>query len=281
MWHTLFCIPFQWTKLVGLCLFLNVLHFYLKFNLCSYDVSLIYSRFKDQKKPSFFRSFILPGSDRGKSCFGNMMSKQTLGIQIQIQMVVQRIIPVFSGLQWLPRSNIESDIRWSFSTNTTFDALSGQTHSPSEMLLQLVQIESNLAFTDNLPISVCKNCLMDRSRSWLWGHSASLSLPRSLFALTHLHFNTPTHDADCDPFPSALARTGSGSAWPHVFCGHASDLTARPEHTPDSHDFCRRVFTNASQQFVYLIVRSQKSVSLLVTVIHRLWQKQSVHSSCP
>lgn len=34
--------------------------------------------------------------------------------------------------------------------------------TPTKMLLQMVQIESNLAFTDNLPISVCKNCLLDQ-----------------------------------------------------------------------------------------------------------------------
>lgn len=69
------------------------------------------------------------------------------------------------------------------------------------MLLRTLEIESNLVFTDNLPIAVCGKQFIGSVKVLIVGTLwASLSPPLSLFALTH----TPTHppEADCDPLPS-------------------------------------------------------------------------------
>lgn len=143
-------------------------------------------------------------------------------------MVIQRMIHSFSSLQWLPSPQIESDVWRSFhkpfiwrhtleNEGTSF--LFGWTHSTTKMLLQMVQIESNLAFTDNLPISVCKNCLLDRSRSWLWGHSQRPCLCLYPSSLWHIFPSLPP--------PTTLTVTLFHPLFPKQEVGHLDLMSSR------------------------------------------------------
>lgn len=92
-----------------------------------------------------------------------------------------------------------------------------------------------MTILDNLALSVCKNCILDRFRSASWGHSHHPFpfLYLSLF-LIHLPFNTTSQYADSDPIPSVPPQRASVSAGSHVLWSHTSDLKARAKRTPDT-----------------------------------------------